>query len=335
MALVAVEGAGLRLVAVAGVGVDRADHPVRRDPPGDPDPAVRSCLEVLAEHGREQRGRLGEGWCQRLPLHRQQHGLPVTGERVDERRPGVGIVPVGGGLAACAVVVVAPEDRAQRGLPLVRGREHAPDRAPHEGDRVHGRDRVVQRGGVEHPPHADQARDLGDLERALEDPLRALRAGQACAHVDEHGVGEARGVERQPAGRVLPAGVEREPLDRLAVRQPFQTLEDHHDRDHQGRHRAPADAGREQVAEQLVGEQFAALAMQQGMDRVRPDQRLDEGARIAEQVSLVGRGSLRHQAYSCDPARSVRSTRGLLVENRSCARACPSAGQNARFTPAT
>ncbi len=108
-------------------------------------------------------------------------------------------------------------------------------------------------------------------------------------------MGEARSVERQAATGVLPAGVEGEALDRLPVGQSLEALEDHHDRDDQGWHRAPAHPGREQVAEQLVGEQRVALAVKQGMDRVRPDQRLDEGAGVAEQVCLAGRGSLRHR----------------------------------------
>jgi hypothetical protein len=304
-------------------------HPVGSDPPGDADPPVRTLLEVLAKHGREERSRLGERGCQRLALEGCEHGLPVAGERVDEGRPGVGVVPVGGGLAAGAVGVVAAEDRAQRWLPLVRYREHAPDRRADEGDRVHGRDRVVQGRGVEHPPDADQPCLTGDLERPLEDPVGPLRAGEPCPHVDEHRVGEARVVKGQPATGVLPAGVEREPLDRLAITQALEALEDHHDRDHQGRHRAPADVGREQVVEQLVREQRPGLAGEQGMDRVGSHQRLDEGARVAKQVGLAGRGSLRHRCAPPDPIGSS------CQENRSCARARPSARQNARFTPAT
>ena len=127
-----------------------------------------------------------------------------------------------------------------------------------------------------------------------------LGAGQARPHVDEHGVGEARVVEGQPAAGVLPAGVEREPLDGLAVAEALEALEDHHDRDDQGRHRAPADVGGEQVVEQLVGEQRLALAGEQGMDRVGSDQRLDEGARVAEEVGLAGCGSLRHRCAPPD-----------------------------------
>jgi hypothetical protein len=121
-------------------------------------------------------------------------------------------------------------------------------------------------------------------------------------------VGEARVVERQAARRVLPAGVEREPLDGLPVTEALEALEDHHDRDHQGRHRAAADAGREQVGKELVGEQRVALAGEQGMDRVSPDQRLDEGGRVAKQVGLAGCGSLRHRVCSW------RSSRQLLPE---------------------
>ena len=329
VALVPVEGMVARLVAVAGVGVDRADDPVGRNLAGDSDPPVGSVLEVLAEHRGQQDRRLRERRRHGLALEPGEHGLPVPGERVDQGRAGRGVVPVGGGLAAGAVVVVATEPGAERRLPLARDREHAPDRAAHEGDRVHGRDRVVQRRRVEHPPDAQEPGTLRDLERALEDPVGPVRAGEPCPHVDEHRVREARVVEGQPAAGVLPAGVEREPLDGLAVTQALQALEDHHDRDHQGWHRAPADTRGEQVVEQLVREQRVALARQQGMDRVRPDQRLDEGGGVAEQVGLAGCGSLRHR---CAPATFLAAR---AKENRSCARARSSARQNARFTPAT
>ena len=83
-------------------------------------------------------------------------------------------------------------------------------------------------------------------------------------------MGEARVVEGQAARGVLPAGVEREALDRLAVGQALEALEDHHDRHDERRHRAPPDVG-EQIGEQRVGEEREALPVEQGMDRVGPD----------------------------------------------------------------
>ena len=59
VALVAVEAAGLGLVAVTGLRIDGGDHPIRGDPPSDAEHAVVALVEVLADHGRQQLGRLG------------------------------------------------------------------------------------------------------------------------------------------------------------------------------------------------------------------------------------------------------------------------------------
>ena len=209
----------VRLVAVTGVRVDGADDPVRCDLARDPDPAVVALLEVLAEDGREEGRGLADRRRDRLALERLEHGLPVPGEGIHQREPRLGILPVAGGLAARAVVVVTVEQGAEMRLTHVRRGKHAPDRGADEADRVHRGDRVVQRRAVEHPPHAQEAGLGRHLERALEDPLRAVRAEQPRPHVHEHGVGEAWVVERQAACRVLPAGIEREALDGLPVRQ--------------------------------------------------------------------------------------------------------------------
>ena len=110
----------------------------------------------------------------------------------------------------------------------------------------------------------DEAGRLGGVERHLEDAVRPLGAPQALAHVDEHGVGEARppaGVVAADAGRVAPAVVEAVALDRLAVRQALEALEHHDHGHHRRRHRAPAVLV-EQVGERLVGEEAVTLAVQ-------------------------------------------------------------------------
>jgi hypothetical protein len=122
VALVPVEGSGVGLVAVAGVGVDRADDPVVGHPPGDPDPAVGPVLEVLAEDGGEERRRLPEVGREWLVLKLGEDRFAVAGERIHERSPCLGVLPVDGGLARGAVLVVAAEDGAERGLAIVSGR---------------------------------------------------------------------------------------------------------------------------------------------------------------------------------------------------------------------
>ena len=131
MALVAVEAAGLGLVAVAGIGIDRADDPVGRHPPGDAEGALAVGLEVLAQQRREQRGGLGEGRVEGLPLERGEQRGGIGRDRVDERLAGGGVLPVDGGLAAAAVVVVATEEGAEIGLALAatRSRPRMPERS--------------------------------------------------------------------------------------------------------------------------------------------------------------------------------------------------------------
>ena len=146
-------------------------------------------------------------------------------------------------------------------------------------------------------------------------------------------MGEAGVVEGQAARRVLPARVVGEPLDRLAVRAALETLEDHHDRDDERRDRAPPDVG-EQVAEQRVGEEREALPVEQGVDRILGNPRGAELGRASEDVGLAGRGPERHGGSSArSGAVPIRSIRSACPENRNCARALPSAPQNARFTP--
>ena len=79
-------------------------------------------------------------------------------------------------------------------------------------------------------------------------------AREAGTHVHEHGVAEAGMVEVEPATGVLPAHVEAEALDSLAVGQALEALEHHHHGHDHRWHGAPADVG-EEVGEGLVGEE--------------------------------------------------------------------------------
>jgi hypothetical protein len=62
---------------------------------------------------------------------------------------------------------------------------------------------------------------------------------------------EPRIVEVQAPGRVLPARIKREPVDRLTIRAALDALQRHHDRHDHRRHRPPARIA-EQISEQLV-----------------------------------------------------------------------------------
>jgi hypothetical protein len=149
--------------------------------------------------------------------------------------------------------------------------EQTPDRRADQGDGVHGGDRVIQRCGVQHPPPPDQPRVAGGGEGHLEDPVRPVRAAQPLPQIDQHCMrepGPAGPVPATHSGGVPPADVEREPVGRLPVRQPLQTLQEHHRGNHRRRHRPAADC-REQVGEHTVREQRLPMLVQEPEDRIR------------------------------------------------------------------
>ena len=119
---------------------------------------------------------------------------------------------------------------------------------------------------------------------------------QAFAHVDEHGVGEARpsgAVIAADAGRVTPAVVEAVALGRLAVRETFETLEHHDHGDDTGRNRTPTLVI-EKVSERLVGEELVAFTVQEGVDRLLVERLVAEPGHVVEQVTLLVRHTQRH-----------------------------------------
>jgi hypothetical protein len=105
---------------------------------------------------------------------------------------------------------------------------------------------------------------------------------------------EAGIVERQPTAGVLPARIEAERLDRLAVRQAPQPLQHHH-RGHNPRwHAAPADLGK-QVNKQLIGKQPVTLVVQHRPDRLLADPALAHRRGATPQVGLCGGRPDRHR----------------------------------------
>jgi len=290
VALVAVEATLHGLVPVAGFGVDGGDHAVFGDPPGDAERPVLGLLEVLADHGGEQLRGIGHCRAELTPVEQRQAGERVAGTRVDQRLAGLGVVPVDLGLGRAGVVVAAPEHGAQLSVERAVGdAQQAPQRRTDERDGVHGRHRVVERRAVQHTLGADQPCGGSGLHAHVKDPLRVVGASQACPHVDQHGVGELLPVPvvvAPDAGRVTPAGVEGETLHRLAVRQALEALQHHHGGHHRRRHRT-ATLRAEQIGEQLVGEQPAALAVQHRVNRVLRQHLVAEPPHIVEQVALL------------------------------------------------
>ena len=94
---------------MTGLGVDRRDDPVGRDPPRDPKRPVLAPLEVLAHERGQQLRRLRHLGRQLAAIERQQQRVGVGGERVDKRPAGVRVVVVADRLASGGVVVLAPQ----------------------------------------------------------------------------------------------------------------------------------------------------------------------------------------------------------------------------------
>ena len=128
----------------------------------------------------------------------------------------------------------------------------------------------------------------------LEDPVRPRRPGQPGAHIHQHRMHEPRIAEVQPPGRVLPPGIEREPVHRLPVRAALDSLQHHHHRHDHRRHRPPPGVVK-QVGEHLIREQPEALPVQDPVDRVRRHPPLAVRGRRGKQVSLPWRHAQRHQ----------------------------------------
>jgi hypothetical protein len=129
MALVAVEPARVRLVTVAGLGVDHRDDPIRRHPVGDDEAAVGGLLDVLADDGGQQLGRLGDLGTEPLAAERTQGPVAVAEQRIHQLFPGGWVVPVADRLACLLIIVITLERRAHRRGQLRRTRpQHPPDR---------------------------------------------------------------------------------------------------------------------------------------------------------------------------------------------------------------
>ena len=269
MTLVTIEAAGLGFVAVAGVGIDRGDHPVPGDAPHDTEHSVLAFLDVLAQHGRQQFAGLVHDRVEDPTVEYFETSEPVTGHHIDQRGAGLGVIPIDLRFRVRPVEITADDRCTKFGFETaVRVAEQSPDSGTDQRDRVHCRHRVIQRSGVQHPTLRNQAGRFRCFEHRFEDPLRPIRACQPGAHVHQDRVREPREVHVEPARRVLPAHIELETLDRFPIRFAIQLLEHHHRGQHLRWHRAAAPH-RVQVREQLVRKDPVTLAVHQTPDRVR------------------------------------------------------------------
>ena len=227
VALVAVEAHAPRSCArAARLRVDGGDHPVGGDPAGD----AKHPVGIAGRGpGRPRWPAARAAWStssvELAPVQRRHQRHRVAGQRIHQR-PG-----------APRVVVVTHRLTRRRcsrrrgtAAPAARSRSSASahlqqgaDRRTDQRDRVHRGHRVIQRGRVQHPPHAPPARPPWPPPAWSRRSGRPIGAGQPGAHVHQHRVHKPRIVEIQAAGGVLPARVEGEPLHRLPIRAAPQT----------------------------------------------------------------------------------------------------------------
>jgi len=143
------------LVSVTGLDIHRGDHPVGSDPAGDAEHPVVSRFDVPAGDHSQQSDRVGARAFELFAVQGGQRASTVTDQRVDERLPGGGIIPVTGWFARSCVVVVTGQHgadlRGEQRLVAFQGSQQLAARAVQLGDGVPGRDRVVDRRGVGHP----------------------------------------------------------------------------------------------------------------------------------------------------------------------------------------
>jgi hypothetical protein len=104
------------------------NHPIRGDPADDREDPVDSDLQVAAEHGRQQRTRLGQDLAQLATIQHPEHRRTVLGQRVDEHLAGGHVVVVTGRLTRDRLVIVTNDHRPQLRVQFrVGGLEHPTD----------------------------------------------------------------------------------------------------------------------------------------------------------------------------------------------------------------
>jgi hypothetical protein len=304
VALVAVTTCRAGLSGMPGLRVDGGDDPIPGDPTGDlPAPRPLAGLDILAGDQRQQRDRLGLGGVKPDIGQDAEHGQRVIDQPRHQRLGGLWIIPSTHRLAR-PVIVMAPK------LDLARLRNEPTDPADRRdqlGDRVLGRDRILQDRGVQHPPTSTRKHPGGlhHLADGVEDPPWPGRGADAAAPIHQHGGVETLIVKAQPTGD-LPGDVAPQRADGLPVRQALQGLQHHHRRDHLGRHRGVAATLASQVGQQPGWEQLVAMVGQEGVHRPLRDQVAAPGRRV--QLVIGGMALGAHARESAPPTPAARTT---------------------------
>ena len=142
---------------------------------------------------------------------------------------------------------------------------------------------VIEHSRVQHPPVALRYRAaLSDqLAHHPEHPIRITAGSQPVAPQRQHRVTERLISQRQTRSS-LPRDISRQPPARLPIRQAFERLEHHHGRDHLARHRRTPPTRPEQISEQPVREQPAAMLSQERVHRAHAHQMPAQRPRIQQ-----------------------------------------------------
>jgi hypothetical protein len=248
---------------------DSGYDPVGGGARGDaPLPGPLTRFDVLAGDQRQQGHRVGLLVGEFQVLGRPHQLVGVVDQLGDEPIDVRGVLPVTGRATALEVVLAYPH-RGELGDEAA----HPSDLGDQHGDGVLALDGVVEDRGVQRPAGlgGDHPRGGDHRPHGVEDALGAIGGSQLVAPQDQHRGMEGLVGQGQPRC-CLPGDVGLQPPHRLAVRESLQGLQDHDGRDDVGGNRRAATVGREQVGEELVGEQRRPVLGQEGVDRALPEQ---------------------------------------------------------------
>ncbi len=265
---------------MAGLWVHHRDDPIRRGAANDaPLAGLIAGFDVLTCHERQQAQRVVARGVEVSPLDTLQEPQRVVDQPAHQGVLGFRIVPGALRLADLVVIVGDELDRSTRG----HHSANPTDRPDQLGDRVLGRDGIVEHRRVQRPARpALEHPGLGDhLPHRIEDPLRTLRAPQPRPPIRQHRRMKPLVRHRQARGG-LPRQIPPQRLRRLSIRKTLQGLEHHHRCHHIGRHRRSAPPRRKQILKQRVREQLMATISQEREQRTLRHQMPTQTRRVQE-----------------------------------------------------
>ena len=262
---------------------------------GDPPRPRRVALfDVLTGDQGEQSDELLLVVVERHAVERVEDRSGVVDQTGDQLVAGGGVIP--GACRFARLVVVMSDNRDRGGC-----RDRPANPADHRHQLRHGvlgGHRIIEQRRVQRPAGpAGEHPGLGDdVTDGVEDPLRTITHAQLVAPQRQHRWMKPLIIEGETS-RDLPAQIGAQRLRRLAVREPFQRLQHHHRGDHISGHRRTTPTRREQVGEQLVREQPAAMLREERVDGAGRHQMADQRRSVQQLPVRIRRALHAHHSF--------------------------------------